>query len=89
MKLAPEPVKIAGRILPPETIYVSNNNQFNGGQEADWTKNLRSNRMLLNVDLNNWVIIYPGRCERDARNFCDVLNKVGRGMHFNIARPTA
>lgn len=87
MQLSPQLVEIPGRILPMQTIVVGDGKQYDTGQDANWTRSLRSNKMLLNVNLHQWTIIYLGRSEREVRNFVEMLQKCARGMFFNIERP--
>lgn len=87
MQLSQQLVEIPGRILPMETIVVGEGKQYDTGPDADWTRNLRSSKMLLNVDLNQWAIIYLGRSEKEVRYFVETLQKCARGMYFNIGRP--
>lgn len=79
---------ISGRILPPERICGGLNAVFDAGAQADWTKSLRDKALLVSVQLDNWAIVYPYRSERETRNFCDMLPRVGRGMSFTIKAPT-
>lgn len=87
LKLAENIIEISGRVIPPETICVGRNVKFLAGQEADWTRDLRSNPMLTMARIDSWVIVTPSRSRRAAENFTGLLNKASSGMSWSIPSP--
>lgn len=55
-----------------------------GGEEADWTRNLRVAPMYNTVHVEKLAVIAPNRFVQGARDFSGMLTKVGRGMSMNI-----
>lgn len=87
MNLTPQLVEVEGRILPGETINMANNVSFGSGPDVDWTKNLRSNQMLVTVSVNKWVLAYPMKLENQAKDLFRLLQQVGGSMKFNLPTP--
>jgi len=81
-------VEIKGRILPSESIYVADGRKYDAGRDANWDRNLRSNKMLQGVNIDNWVILFPGRSSREAKDFCGKLAQAASGMQYSIKMPT-
>ncbi|XP_054281623.1 piwi-like protein Siwi isoform X2 [Macrosteles quadrilineatus] len=89
LKLNDRLVEIPGRVLPPEGIVLGNNMTVPSGDEADWTKSLRSNPMFVMPQggLSRWAIIVPSRSIHDGRSFVDTLKQAARGMKFMMSDP--
>ncbi|XP_029341114.1 LOW QUALITY PROTEIN: piwi-like protein Siwi [Acyrthosiphon pisum] len=67
-------VELTGRILQPEPIQ-SRSKGNNGGEEADWTKHLRSLPMFTSATVKNWYILAP-RDSCLSNTFLNDLEKV-------------
>ncbi|XP_029341152.1 piwi-like protein Siwi [Acyrthosiphon pisum] len=80
-------VELTGRTLPPEPIQ-SRTNGYNGGEEADWTKNLRSLPMFTSAIMKHWVILAPRDCCREVDLFAQTLVKTAQGMNFTLPKPS-
>ncbi|XP_001949497.1 piwi-like protein Siwi [Acyrthosiphon pisum] len=80
-------VELTGRILPPEPIQ-SRTNGYNGGEEADWTKNLRSLPMFTSAIVKHWVILVPREYSQEVDPFVQSLAKAASGMNFTLPKPT-
>ena len=87
LELSRDLVQIPGRILPSEKIIVADGRSYDAGRDANWDRNLRSNKMLHSVNLTNWVILFQSRCGREAKEFFQTLQKVASGMHYTIDAP--
>jgi len=79
-------IDVPGRVLPFESIG-SNNSQYNGGPEADWSRNMKNLPMFTSVKMNRWVIITPTIVAQEINTFVAVLQKVGNGMSFSLPNP--
>lgn len=87
MRLAQKLVEFQGRILPQEKILQGHDVKYDAGEQTDWTKELRSNPMLVIPALNNWVVICPNRLQRDAQSFVTSMVRAAQGMRFVIPQP--
>lgn len=54
---------------------------------ADWTSEFRNNAMAMSIELKRWYLITPNRGKKEAEDFVGALQRAGRGMQFQIARP--
>ena len=79
-------VELTGRTLQPEPIQ-SRTKGYNGGEEADWTKHLRSLPMFTSATVKNWYILAPRDCCREVEAFAQNLQKAAQGMTFVLPRP--
>lgn len=87
-KLSQQLVEFAGRQLPPETVYGGgDNNSYSAGENADWTKELRSRLMLYGAKMGKWVVITPSRCKDATKNFVFALKKAASGMRWDLPTP--
>lgn len=85
-----EAVHVTGRVLPPETIYHSAKVRYSySPANADWTKELRGQRLLTTVNMEDYMILFTGRDRNTAKDFIDALEKVGRPMGFGVGTPNA
>ena len=87
MELSRDLIQIPGRILPSEKIYVADERSYDAGRDANWDRNLRSNKMLHGVNITNWVMIFVSRSGREAKEFFHTLQKVASGMRYSIEAP--
>lgn len=86
MRVSPQLVTMAGRELPPEKIVFANRDA-NGTTEADWTRDLRSNKLFTCIPLENWHVIAPERARKETTDFIKVLQEAAVGMSMRIASP--
>ncbi|ELK27885.1 Piwi-like protein 4 [Myotis davidii] len=54
---------------------------------ADWSKDIRSCKLLSAQSLNKWLIICSSRAENVIENFLSCLRRVGSSMGFNVDYP--
>ena len=83
----PELVSVAGRTLHPEQIMFAGNRCESGGEKAEWQGAFRSQKMLVTMPLDKWILVYPQKMEYAAREFCKEMSLVGRPMGMDIAQP--
>jgi len=79
-------VELTGRTLQPEQIQ-SRTKGYNGGEEADWTKHLRSLPMFTSASVKHWTILAPKDCYREVEAFAISLAKAAQGMTFVLPKP--
>lgn len=84
MELAERIIDLPGRILPRETIMqgAKGNVKFTVGEDADWTKSLRSNSMLTLGEIKVWVVVCVSNLKNDCIPFVKTLIDVARGNIF-------
>ncbi|KAK4886012.1 hypothetical protein RN001_002283 [Aquatica leii] len=87
LELARNLVELPGRILPPERIKCGDNIEYVANQEADWTRELRSNPMVSSAPLEMWVVVCNNRLTDKAKSFVQLLIKAARGMRWNLPMP--
>ncbi|KAL4154233.1 hypothetical protein QTP88_002060 [Uroleucon formosanum] len=79
-------VELTARTLQPEPIQ-SRSKGYNGGDEADWTRHLRSLPMFTSAIVKYWVILAPKDCCREVDAFAHTLATAALGMNFTLPRP--
>ncbi|KAL5239075.1 hypothetical protein ACI65C_006486 [Semiaphis heraclei] len=79
-------VELTARTLQPEPIQ-SRSKGYNGGEEADWTKNLRALPMFTSAMVKHWVILAPKDFCREVEAFAQTLGKAAQGMTFILPKP--
>ncbi|CAG9764076.1 unnamed protein product [Ceutorhynchus assimilis] len=84
LQLADNLIEFQGRVLPAESLLLRNNQPIQGGEEADWTRNLRTAPMYNIVNVDKLAIIAPSRVAQAAQEFGQMLSKVGKGMSMVI-----
>lgn len=87
MELSTNLVEFTGRILPQEKISYGNGKFVEAGPEADWTKSLRNNCMLIMGKLKVWAVIYINKNKGDVTTFLGTLNRSAQSMSFSIPQP--
>jgi len=68
-------VELTARALQLESIQ-SHSNGYNGGDETDWTKQLRALLISTHAMVKLWVILTPKNCFREVDVFAQTLAKV-------------
>lgn len=87
LEISPELVRIQGRILPAEKIYVGENRSYDSRRDANWDRDLRSFKLLKTVNITNWVMLFVSRAGSETKMFIKNLQKVAKEMDFEIAEP--
>lgn len=60
--------------------------RYKYGDDCDWTRNLRSNPMLVLPKIDCWVVIVASQLKRDALDFVNTLEKAARGMRMILPK---
>jgi len=79
-------VELTGRTLQPEPLQ-SRSRGYNGGEEADWTKHLRSLPMFTSAIVKHWIILAPKDCCRKVEAFAQSLQKAAQEINFILLSP--
>eukprot|EP00069_Balaena_mysticetus_P002147 bmy_15507T0 len=54
---------------------------------ADWSKDMRTCKILSAQSLNKWLVICSNRAESVTESFLNCLRRVGRPLGFNVDQP--
>ncbi|CAG9764075.1 unnamed protein product [Ceutorhynchus assimilis] len=84
LKLAENLIEFQGRVLPAESLLLRDNQPIQGGEEVDWTRNLRTAPMYNVVNIDKLAIIAPSRVAQAAQEFGQMLSQAGKGMSMII-----
>jgi len=87
LRLAPDAVKLEGRLLNPEKLIAGKNFQFTVNSKADWGKEITNNHMLTAVDLKKWSVVYVQKNEAVVQNFVSLMIKLSPKMGMKVAQP--
>lgn len=87
MELAPELVKVTARELNQEKILFGNQIAYQNTAKVNWTNELMKNRFYTQVNLENWIVIYPSKFEGTVNNFLDVMRKLANSLDYVIKKP--
>ncbi|XP_071789596.1 piwi-like protein 1 [Asterias amurensis] len=82
-----EPVKIAARVLPAETIHQKTAKINYKPSDAEWSRELRGNALISTVNLNDWMLIYTSRDQGNAMDFKQTLPRVAGPMGITVREP--
>lgn len=55
--------------------------------KAEWQNAFRNSAMYVTINLSRWLLIYPGRAQRETMDFLRALKQVARQMNFIIEEP--
>lgn len=82
-----KPLDLTGRQLEPETVYFGNGDSYKCDDTADW--NSVAGRKPLNsaIDLTKWVLFYTQRDERSAKEFVQLITRLGPTFGCRISPP--
>ncbi|XP_019512711.1 PREDICTED: piwi-like protein 4 isoform X1 [Hipposideros armiger] len=79
-------MSLAGRVVPSEKILMQDH-ICQPASAADWSKDMRTWKILSTQSLNKWLIICSDRAENVTENFLSCLRRVGSSMGFNVDYP--
>lgn len=86
LTLSNDLVKIKGRVLPSEKVYC-NTKFYDSGENAEWSRHVRSVPMYTSARIQSWIVVYPNQNVNDVRQFVNTLKQVGNGMSFTLSQP--
>lgn len=79
-------MSLTGRVLPSEKIILQDH-VCQPASAADWSRDMRTCKILSAQSLNKWLIICSSRAERVMESFLNCLRKVGSPMGFHVDYP--
>ncbi|XP_040113837.1 piwi-like protein 4 [Oryx dammah] len=79
-------MSLTGRIAPAEKIIMQDH-ICQPSCAADWSKDIRTCKVLSARSLNKWLVICSNRAESVTENFLNCLRRVGSPMGFNVDHP--
>jgi len=87
LRFAKNLLQFNGRVLPTEQIS-QRTGQYTYQQEtADWTRNMRDQKLLTSVNLQKWVVVCTKRDQGPANDLVMNLKKVGPPMGIMVNNP--
>ncbi|KAM5245958.1 piwi-like protein 4 [Ctenodactylus gundi] len=79
-------MSVTGRVVPSEKILMQDH-ICQPMSAADWSKDIRTYKILSAQPLNKWLILYGNRAENVIEGFLSCLRRVGSSMGFNVGHP--
>ncbi|XP_021108330.1 piwi-like protein 4 isoform X1 [Heterocephalus glaber] len=79
-------MSLTGRVLPSEKILMQDH-VCQPMSAADWSKDIRTCKILNVQSLNKWLIVCSNRAENVIEGFLSCLRRVGSSMGFNVGYP--
>ncbi|TKC33647.1 hypothetical protein EI555_013708 [Monodon monoceros] len=79
-------MSLTGRVVPSENIIIQDH-ICQPVSAADWSKDMRTCKILSAQSLNKWLVICSNRAERVTESFLSCLRRVGRPIGFNVNHP--
>ncbi|XP_037695951.1 piwi-like protein 4 [Choloepus didactylus] len=79
-------MSLTGRVVPSEKIIMQDH-ICQPMSPADWSKDMRTCKILSAQSLNKWLIICSNRAENVNESFLNCLRRVGSSMGFNVGYP--
>ncbi|XP_049818094.1 piwi-like protein Siwi isoform X2 [Aethina tumida] len=84
LEIADKLVELPARLLTPESLLAGENRSYSAGQEADWTRELRSVPMYSTTEMKRLAVICPSRLFDKTEEFMTCLQRAGGGMRWNL-----
>jgi aubergine-like protein len=81
-------INLTGRILPPEKILQRDSGYTYKPAEADWSREMRGQKLISCVNLTSWILLCTRRDGAKAQEFLSNLMRVGPPMGIQIRGPT-
>ena len=72
--------------MTTENIFFGSGS-VSAGLKADWGSELRHNRVITPVDVENWAIFYTRRNAPDVMSFVQEAQRVGSQMGIHVRMP--
>ncbi|XP_038059144.1 piwi-like protein 1 [Patiria miniata] len=87
VSFVPEPVKIEARVIKAQDIFQKNAKVTYKPADAEWSREIRGNKLLNTVDLEDWFMMFTSRDQPKAIDFLQSLTRVGPGMGMRVQEP--
>jgi hypothetical protein len=75
-----------GRILPSEKILFRNR-EIETDAKCDWTKACGGEKVLSNVDITDWICVFPSKQENVVERFVSMAIESAKRVGINIQSP--
>ena len=87
MEIGQDMVKVAGRHVPEEKVYMENKQLRQNN--AEWSRDMRGRKLDVPVEIGDWIIVHPTRkgFSRVIDKFINDVEKVSRDLGIYIQRP--
>ncbi|XP_006162656.1 piwi-like protein 4 [Tupaia chinensis] len=79
-------ISLTGRVVPSEKIMMQDH-ICQPVSAADWSKDMRTCKILSAQSLSKWLILCSNRIEDVTESFLNCLRRVGSSMGFNVGYP--
>ncbi|XP_066894371.1 piwi-like protein 4 [Kogia breviceps] len=79
-------MSLTGRVVPSEKVIIQDH-ICQPVSAADWSKDMRTCKILSAQSLNKWLVICSNRAESVTESFLNCLRRVGRPIGFNVDHP--
>ncbi|XP_068412097.1 piwi-like protein 4 [Eschrichtius robustus] len=79
-------MSLTGRVVPSEKIIIQDH-ICEPVSAADWSKDMRTCKILSAQSLNKWLVICSNRAESVTESFLNCLRRGGRPLGFNVDQP--
>nr|XP_020027809.1 piwi-like protein 4 [Castor canadensis] len=79
-------MSLTGRVLPSEKLLMQDH-ICHPVSAANWSKDIRTCKILSAQCLNKWLILCSNRAENVIEGFLNCLRRVGSSMGFNVGYP--
>ncbi|KAK4314293.1 hypothetical protein Pmani_014444 [Petrolisthes manimaculis] len=87
LKLSPNLIQVQGRVLPAELIIQGGRELSYNRKSSEWSREIRSLRLNVPVDIPNWAIVFPRKFSNDARELTTTLQRVAQPMGMSFGQP--
>ncbi|XP_015904269.2 piwi-like protein Ago3 [Parasteatoda tepidariorum] len=87
LELVSTPETLDGRLLKSETLTFGRGFQCQAGPEADWGRQATSSSVLVAVNFEKWVCVFPKRDAGKIREFLTMMQNVCPKMGINVKPP--
>ncbi|XP_022105120.1 piwi-like protein 1 [Acanthaster planci] len=82
-----KPVKLEGRVMKAENLYMETGKLSFNPAEAEWSRDLRNHRLMTCVGLNDWILMFAPRDQPKGMDFFQALTRVGPKMGMAVQEP--
>ncbi|XP_061624752.1 piwi-like protein 1 isoform X1 [Phyllopteryx taeniolatus] len=79
-------LSLTGRVLPPERIIQESRSYGYNPRTADWTREMRGLPLIYSPPLQNWLLLYTRRNNREAQSLLETLYKVAAPLRISLQK---
>lgn len=84
MRFAPNLTEVPARCLPSEKIWQGRDGYNYNPADAEWSREMRSKRLISCPPINQWAIICPRQMSHLASELAGALSRVANGMGMRL-----